>query len=463
MTTFRWGAADHVGQVRQVNQDHSLAEDGLYAVADGMGGHRAGEVASEIAIDALREHRGDHDTDGIVAAVEQANAKVVTLAAENAEFRGMGTTISVLARVDREGSDALAVVNVGDSRVYLLRAESEDLEQVTEDHSLVETLRRQGQITAEEAAVHPQRNILTRALGIDTKVLIDSWELEPVTGDRYLLCSDGLFNEVDEPRIAAVLRRLADPDEAATELVRLANEGGGRDNISVVVVDVVEGVTDKGRAPGRVVGHVYGEQRAGAVAEAIPARPSAASSGTATAPATGGDDAAAESPTAEVRGPRSRLTWRVGLFFVALVVVVGATVFGVSYAMSNTYYVGIADDEVAIYKGRPGGLLWLEPDVVERTGIAVADVPEQWANNLPDGIDAASRAEADELVANLEAEIDGLEPPESTAPATGTTEAGVTTSTAPGSGLGGVVDLTTTTTAPAAAGVPQAPPPTPVP
>lgn len=458
MTTFRWGAVDHVGQVRQVNQDHTLAQDGLFAVADGMGGHRAGEVASEVAIDTLRATFTERATDRLVEAVQAANTKVVTLASEDPDLRGMGTTMSALALITEGDREVLAVVNVGDSRTYLLRAESEDLEQVTEDHSLVETLRRQGQITADEAAVHPQRNILTRALGIDAGVLIDSWELEPVKGDRYLLCSDGLFNEVDENRIASVLRRLADPEEAAAELVRLANEGGGRDNISVVVVDVVDADTDVGRAPGRVVTHVYGEDRSGAPAEAIPARPGGGAGETTTTADDDGGPATPAPPAA--RSPRSRLTWRVGLFALALLVVVGATVFGVDYAMSNTYYVGIDADEVVVFQGRPGGLLWLQPEIVERTGIAADDVPEQWANDLPDGIDAASRGEADDVVAAIEADLADAEPePDPPAPDEGSAIDDA------GTGLGGMLDEvpSTTSSTVVAPGVPGPPVPTPVP
>ena len=161
----------------------------------------------------------------------------------------MGTTLCALALVQGDGYEALGVVNVGDSRLYILK--EGELEQITEDHSLVATLERQGRLTRAEAAVHPQRNIVTRALGIDSKVMVDSWEIAPVSGDRYLLCSDGLFNEIDDNRIAATLRKLADPTEAANELVRLANEAGGRDNITCVVVDVLgdvgEPVTSDGQ------------------------------------------------------------------------------------------------------------------------------------------------------------------------------------------------------------------------
>ena len=146
--------------------------------------------------------------------MQQANDAVVGRSSDDPDLRGMGTTLCALAVVQgRTGTRRLGVVNVGDSRIYLLQ--DGELEQLTEDHSLVATLEREGRLTRAEAAVHPQRNIVTRALGIDSKVMVDSWEIAPVSGDRYLLCSDGLFNEVDDDRIAATLRKLADPTEAA--------------------------------------------------------------------------------------------------------------------------------------------------------------------------------------------------------------------------------------------------------
>ena len=148
----------------------------------------------------------------------------------------MGTTLVALAPVDDD--DLVAWVHVGDSRIYLFR--DGELEQLTEDHSLVEQWVREGTISPEEARSHPQRNILTRALGIGADVGIDAGTVIPYAGDRFVLCSDGLFNEVDEPRIESTLRRLADPQEASRELVRQAIDSGGRDNITVIVVDVVD-------------------------------------------------------------------------------------------------------------------------------------------------------------------------------------------------------------------------------
>ena len=449
-TTLRWGSALHVGQVRQVNQDQVLVQEGLFAVADGMGGHRAGEVASEVAVDTIRTDFAEPSAERLVAAVQHANATVVSLAREDPDLRGMGTTVSALALLHDGDRERLGVVNVGDSRCYLLRAESEELEQITEDHSLVATLVRQGQLTASEAATHPQRNILTRALGIDGTVLVDSWELEPVKGDRYLLCSDGLFNEVDDRTIASVLRRLADPDEAAAELVRLANEHGGRDNISVVLVDVVEADTEVGSAPGRdgrIVGVVHGEDRDGAGPEAIPARPGhdadddrAGASGPPTSP----------TPVAtSTSGPRSRLTWRVGAFLVALVAIVGGTYLAVTWLAGNTWYVGLDDDVVAIYEGRPDGTLWIQPTVEEvpEPPIAAEDLPAEFADDVAAGREFSSLEDARRYVENIRDAMDDEPAADDDA----------------GDGIGGAVTSTTAPTTTTSAVAPAAPPAPPAP
>ncbi|MCB0952977.1 MAG: serine/threonine-protein phosphatase, partial [Microthrixaceae bacterium] len=170
MIRLEIGSATLVGQVRSANEDSLLVADGLAAVADGMGGHRAGEVASADAIDALSELEGNRSLDGLVRTVHWANRRISERAAADPEMRGMGTTICAVALVRRDGSEHLAIVNVGDSRVYLLTDGA--LHQLSEDHSLVEALVRDGQITEEEALVHPQRNVLTRALGVEPVVAV---------------------------------------------------------------------------------------------------------------------------------------------------------------------------------------------------------------------------------------------------------------------------------------------------
>ncbi len=247
------GSATDVGLVRPINQDQLLVAPGLYAVADGMGGHAAGEVASSTAIAALQaafEASDEHSLETLESAAKAANRAVWEQARANRGMLGMGTTLVALAVVDRrDGTSGLAVAHIGDSRLYLLRDGS--LHQLTVDHSLVQELVDDGQISPAQAAVHPQRHVLTRALGVEPSVTVDVLDLQPENGDRYLLCSDGLPREASDDQIAAVLNRFAEPASAAKELVVLAKSRGGSDNITVVIVDV-EGNGDAGSpAPGR--------------------------------------------------------------------------------------------------------------------------------------------------------------------------------------------------------------------
>ena len=241
MTVLRSGSATDVGRVRTVNQDLPLERPNLYAVADGMGGHVGGEVAARVAVETLEQAFERVPTAaGLQEAISEANAAVWHESQVNADLRGMGTTLTAAALVGGAGGhDVLALANVGDSRAYVF---SEDrLVQVTDDHSLAEERMRQGEMTEEEAAVHPQRHILTRALGVSSEVEADMWELELRSGDRLVLCSDGLSNEVGTDEMADILRTVGDPGGAARRLVEAANEHGGADNITVVVVDVQVG------------------------------------------------------------------------------------------------------------------------------------------------------------------------------------------------------------------------------
>ncbi len=238
MTVLRSGSASDVGRVRTVNQDLSLERDNLYAVADGMGGHVGGEVAARVAVETLDQaFEREPTVEGLRGAFSEANAAVWHESQVNEDLRGMGTTLTAVALVGgTEGHDVLALANVGDSRAYIF-ADGE-MSQVTDDHSLAEERMRQGEMTEAEAAVHPQRHILTRALGVADHVDADMWQLELRTGDRLVLCSDGLTNEVDSDEMAGILGEVDDPAEAAERLVEAANGHGGADNITVVIVDV---------------------------------------------------------------------------------------------------------------------------------------------------------------------------------------------------------------------------------
>jgi len=399
MTTLQAGAATDVGRVRQINEDRYLAEEPLYAVADGVGGHQAGEVAAQTAVDTMRSEFTEHTAKGLVDAALAANQAVWQLAQDNAEKRGMGTTLTAVALVVEDGEDQLALANVGDSRAYLLQ--QGELVQLTEDHSLVEELVRDGRITPEEAKVHPQRSIITRALGMEPAIEVDCWKLIPYRGDRILLCSDGLTNELSNDRIASVLRKLADPQEAAGDLVRQARAEGGGDNITVVVIDVVD---DGGRAE-KASAELADEPRPKAPTPApvstgdqdVRAVQSSSTTATATRPRP-----AAATPPVPAR-PR-RLTWRVLAFVVLVVAVFAAVILSVAWYARSAYFVGVDGERVAIYRGRPGGLLWFDPTLQERKPLTLADVLPVHHGELQAGKEQASKAAADRYVNRLRQE-----------------------------------------------------------
>jgi PPM family protein phosphatase len=249
MIRLTGGHATDAGRVRTNNQDRVVAVDGrLYGVADGMGGHRGGEVAAEVVATGLANFpqatatESTLTTEIITNQIVALNELVLDRANNDEDLYGMGTTLTAIALANTETPNGteqvVSVFNVGDSRTYLLR--NGELQQLTDDHSVVADLIRSGKITAEEAKTHRQRSVVTRALGVDTTVEIDVLEVLPAPGMRYLMCSDGLTNEVPDELIGSILRRLANPSEAARELVRMAVERGGRDNVSVVVVDVFD-------------------------------------------------------------------------------------------------------------------------------------------------------------------------------------------------------------------------------
>lgn len=408
---LRVGAATDQGLVRGNNQDaFGLAPDRhLFIVADGMGGHRGGEVAARMAVETIEESYAAAGADELVHAMLVANRRIYDRAHEDPELRGMGTTavVAALAPVDTgvdtgEGQATaermqLLIANVGDSRAYLYR--DGELIQLTEDHSVVADLVRQGRISAEEAEQHPQRNVVTRVLGVYEDIDVDLWPVDPLDGDRYVLCSDGLFNEVEQDTIGAVLRRLEGPDEAAEELVRLANAGGGRDNVTVVVIDVAA-IDAKGGAGGAApssvalgaAGHRSGiEPDLAGFSTAAPAR-------AAGAPVAPGEPASRHARSSRAR---TRITWRVVAFVAVLVAVLGGAYLTVVWYGTSAYHVAFAGDDVAIFKGRPGGLLWIEPELVEVTPLSRDQVPARWLAAVEAGHEQPSLADSRRFVANV--------------------------------------------------------------
>ena len=228
------------GRKRRRNEDSFVCEPPLFAVADGMGGAQAGEIASSLAASAVsnglngREVAPDEAENLVVRLIQDANRSVHDRATNDAAASGMGTTLTVaLARRD----DVVAIGHVGDSRAYLLRGGQ--LEQLTDDHSLVAELVRRGELSPQEAEVHPQRSVITRALGTDPDVDVDVFSVEARSGDIFLLCSDGLSTMVDADSIAELVERNRGSLQAATRaLIKAANDGGGEDNITAVLFEI---------------------------------------------------------------------------------------------------------------------------------------------------------------------------------------------------------------------------------
>lgn len=388
MTEFVSGAATHAGKVRSNNQDNLLANDPIFAVADGMGGHTGGEIASAIAIDALAGAATVATIDDLIERVQEANTEIVNRGRLEPELRGMGTTLCILTDLQRAGPNRLGIANVGDSRLY--RVTDDGLHQHTEDHSLVESLVRDGRLSRAEAAVHPQRNIVTRALGIDERVLVDAWELVPVVGDRYVLCSDGLFNEVHAAEIHDVLSTTEPPQDAAEDLVARAVAAGGRDNITVVVVDVLVADTVDDIPDDRVT----------ATRKALPdgvltiERPAA------------GDDIEPSDPHPDevlLETVPSVFTWRLATFMVAVIAVLAVLLAALVVYARSGYFVGVDDDQtVTVYQGRPGGVLFFDPTVESDTDLSIDELDPIDRDQVLGGLEFDSLADAESYVATLE-------------------------------------------------------------
>jgi protein phosphatase len=227
----RYAGDSDPGRRRRRNEDSFVTQPPLFAVADGMGGAQAGEVASRLAAGAVKESGAD-----LEHLIQEANRRVHQRSLEDPNASGMGTTLTVAAVED----ELVRIGHVGDSRAYLVR--DGQLEQLTEDHSLVAELMRSGKLSAEEAVSHPQRSVITRALGTDPDVDVDTFAVEPRAGDLFLLCSDGLTTMVDDQTILSVVEeRRADLDKLVRSLIKAANKGGGEDNITVVAFEIADG------------------------------------------------------------------------------------------------------------------------------------------------------------------------------------------------------------------------------
>jgi protein phosphatase len=392
MTALRTGAVSDVGRVRTNNEDQLLVTERLFAVADGMGGHAAGEVASLVAVDTLRDVFDEDPTaKGLIEAVRVANANVLSRAESDASTRGMGTTVCAAALVPKEDGegDALVIVNVGDSRAYLLR--DGELSQITDDHSVADELMRAGQMTEEQAAVDRRRHVLTRVLGMDAEVLPDRFDLDPFRGDRILLASDGLTNEVPDAEIASILRRIDDPGEAARELVRVAKNNGGSDNVTVVLIDVTD---DDGKAEGasealakdppRPRGLITAAERDERLRDLDQAPPSSAS------PLTRPDSF--DEPAR--RGRKLRIT----AFGLAVLLLIAGGVGAVAY-LGRPWYVASEHGNVALFRGHGDGIM--KEKLVSRTEIPVKSLDGVARERVKEGVKFNSRDDAEAYIDRL--------------------------------------------------------------
>lgn len=365
------GVRTDVGRVRKGNEDSYLMDEPLFGIADGMGGHAAGEVASSTAVEALSSGAArvnPEDPESLVALIKEANRAIFEKATKDDSLHGMGTTCT-LVLID---ASKVHLAHVGDSRAYLLR--DDDLSRLSEDHTLVGRMVREGQLTEEEAAKHPQRSMITRSLGIDPDVRVDLRSFDVRDGDRIMLCSDGLTSMVDEDTIKRVLQQKKGLQAAADELVDLANEAGGEDNITVVVLDL------------------------SAAGDAPPPPPRSAS------PVELGPPPSSASPSNDDPGFGRRVVRKIVVMLVILMVLVGAGWGALRYSLNNSWFVGVNDkDVVTIYQGRPEEILGISmKEVEEETGITLEDVPEFKRVDLEEGIKTDSLEEARATIKGLE-------------------------------------------------------------
>ena len=343
-----FGSRTDVGCVREHNEDSLTVAPPLYVVCDGMGGHAAGEVASEIAVNTIAKRAPQHaDANALGQAVEEANIAIIRAARRGLGRAGMGTTCTA-AILEK---NHLVIAQVGDSRAYLLH--NGRLQQITRDHSLVTDLIEKGEITAEEAKTHPQRSVITRALGSDPRTEPDLYELIVSDGDRLMLCSDGLSGMLEDYEIEDILQRYEHPQRCANQLVKEAINAGGHDNVTVIVVDANE---------------------AGAVKESKVAR-------------------------------KTKLM--AGLIVGLLALILGLSAVAVSLVTNNSAYLTEEDGRVAIYRGIPGEIMGISfSELEEITDVYVDDLQPGLANRLSTGtVSAGSVEDAKELVRSYEMEI----------------------------------------------------------
>lgn len=400
-------AVSHVGKIRSNNQDSGYAGEFLFLVADGMGGHAGGDVASAIATKRIAETDRQFPSAGdaefaLRSALLSANSMLAETVFEHSELTGMGTTVSGILRVDGQ----IAIAHIGDSRIYLYR--DGELKQISADHTFVQRLVDSGRITVEEAAVHPRRSVLMRVLGdVDASPEIDTTIIETQPGDRWLLCSDGLSSFVSEDKIARILKTVPKAQDAADRLVKESLDQGAPDNVTVVLADFDDNGVSFHEPPITV-----GSAAEPLVFEAESMRRSLRLPTLLLHPikSTKPDDSHFEPESEEYldeliledrkRAIRRRVTWFVVIVLLAAAIAAGLF-FGYRWTQTH-YYVGVSDGRVAIYQGvqQSIGPIVLS-SVIEETTIDVDDLPGHNRSSVEETINADDIQDAHRIVDRL--------------------------------------------------------------
>jgi len=406
-TSGKSAAVSHVGKIRANNQDSGYAGGRLFVVADGMGGHAGGDVASAMAIKRIAEtdiqYPSARDAEfALRSALLAANTLLAETVFDHQELTGMGTTVSAILRV----GDEAAIAHIGDSRIYLLR--DDELTQITADHTFVQRLVDSGRITPEEAAVHPRRSVLMRVLGdVDASPEIDTTVHDLRPGDRWLLCSDGLSGYVTDDKMFTVLTTIPDPDEAAHRLVKESLDQGAPDNVTVIVVDI-----DKSGDSSSVPPVLVGSAAAPLSFEPEPPRrplrlptlllhPLRA-----LPPADEHFEPESEEYLDELiledrrRARNRRIAWLVTIGLVIIAMIAGLVL---AYQWTQTrYFVGADGQTVAIYQGIQAdvGPVSLS-SVYQQTSITLRSLPTYTRETVENTISAGSLADAEEIIERL--------------------------------------------------------------
>ncbi|TFD64264.1 PP2C family protein-serine/threonine phosphatase [Cryobacterium ruanii] len=405
-TVSHSAAASHVGKIRSNNQDSGYAGRSLFVVADGMGGHAGGDVASSIAtkriIEADKPYASAQDAEfALQAALIGANAQLAETVFEHAELTGMGTTVSAIVVLENE----VAIAHIGDSRIYLLR--ERELSQITIDHTFVQRLVDSGRITEAEAMVHPRRSVLMRVLGdVEASPEIDTSIMATIAGDRWLLCSDGLTGVVSHTAIASALASGANAQDVADLLVKESLDGGAPDNVTVVIVDIEDDVarTDSPVVVGSAANPLaFGEEPGRNRALRIPALRLHPVRETHFEPDS--QDYLSELIEEDARRARRRkATWLIGVILLVLSIVT-TTVLGYQWTQTR-YFVGVDGSNVVIYQGvqQDIGPIKLS-SVYETTDLLLDDLRVYDRQQVEQTINAGSLADAVDIVERLKGAI----------------------------------------------------------